>query len=59
MRKAKDIMNISPKTIAVDSLAFDALELMEQHNISQLVVVDGNKYVGIVHIHEIIKEGVV
>ncbi|MDB0026981.1 KpsF/GutQ family sugar-phosphate isomerase [Flavobacteriales bacterium] len=57
--KAKDIMNISPKTIAVDSLAFDALELMEQHNISQLVVVDGNKYVGIVHIHEIIKEGVV
>ena len=57
--KAKDIMNISPKTIAVDSLAFDALELMEQHNISQLVVVDGNKYVGIVHIHEIIKQGVV
>ena len=57
--KAKNIMNISPKTIAVDSLAFDALELMEQHNISQLVVVDGNNYVGIVHIHEIIKEGVV
>jgi arabinose-5-phosphate isomerase len=57
--KAKDIMNISPKTIAVDSLAFDALELMEQHNISQLVVVDGSKYVGIVHIHEVIKEGVV
>ena len=57
--KAEDIMNISPKTIAVDSLAFDALEVMEQNNISQLVVVDGNKYVGIVHIHEIIKEGVV
>jgi len=36
--KAKDIMNISPKTIAVDSLAFDALEVMERNNISQLVV---------------------
>ena len=52
-------MNISPKTIAVDSLAFDALEVMEQNNISQLVVLDGNKYVGIVHLHEIIKEGVI
>jgi arabinose-5-phosphate isomerase len=57
--KAKDIMNISPKTIAVDSLAFDALEVMERNNISQLVVIDGSKYVGIVHLHEIIKEGVV
>jgi arabinose-5-phosphate isomerase len=57
--KAKDIMNISPKTIVVDSLAFDALEVMEQNNISQLIVVDGSKYVGIVHLHEIIKEGVV
>ncbi len=57
--KAKDIMNISPKTIAVDSLAFDALEIIERNNISQLVVLDGSKYVGIVHLHEIIKEGVV
>ena len=57
--KAKDIMNISPKTIAVDSLAFNALEVMEQNSISQLVVLDGSKYVGIVHLHEIIKEGVV
>ena len=57
--RAKDIMNISPKTIAVDSLAFDALEVMERNNISQLVVIDGSKYVGIVHLHEIIKEGVV
>lgn len=57
--KAKDIMNNSPKTIVVDSLAFDALEVMEKNNISQLVVLDGNKYLGIVHLHEIIKEGVV
>jgi arabinose-5-phosphate isomerase len=57
--KAENIMNDAPKTIAFDSLAFDALEVMEKNNISQLVVVDGNKYVGIVHIHEIIKEGVV
>lgn len=56
---ATDIMCSNPKTIDVDVLAFDALQLMEQHNISQLVVTKNAKYLGIVHIHEILKEGVV
>jgi arabinose-5-phosphate isomerase len=56
---AADIMCVSPKTIHIDTLAYDALELMEKNNISQLVVVNGEQYQGIVHIHDIIKEGVV
>ena len=56
---ATDIMCVSPKTIDINTLAYDALQLMEQNNISQMIVVDNSNYVGIVHIHEIIKEGVV
>ncbi len=56
---ATDIMCESPKTINIDALAYDALALMESNNISQLIVMDGQQYKGIVHIHEIIKEGVV
>jgi len=55
---AKDIMSSDPETISVDSLAYDALQIMEDNNISQLIVVDKHLYVGIVHIHEILKEGI-
>ena len=57
--KANDIMNEYPKTISNDTLVYDALQLMEVSNISQLVVMDSSKYVGIVHLHDILKEGVV
>ncbi len=56
---AQDIMSKDPKTMEIDTLAYNALELMEQYNINQLIVTDNAKYVGIVHLHEIIKEGVV
>ncbi|MDC0249328.1 KpsF/GutQ family sugar-phosphate isomerase [Flavobacteriales bacterium] len=56
---ATDIMCRSPKTINIDALAYDALVLMESNNISQLIVMEGQKYKGIIHIHEIIKEGIV
>ena len=56
---ATDIMCKSPKIINHDALAYDALALMESNNISQLIVMDGQQYKGIVHIHEIIKAGVV
>ena len=56
---AKDIMCKTPKLIGPNSLAYDALQILEQHNISQIVVMDHEKYIGIVHIHEIIKEGIV
>lgn len=55
--KAQDIMNVHPKMIEAEALAIDALELMRKNNISQLVVIDKNKYVGIVHLHDLVKEG--
>lgn len=56
---AIDIMSKNPKTMDSDSLAYDGLKLMEKHNISQLIVLEQGEYAGIIHIHEIIKEGVV
>ena len=55
---AKDIMSSNPKTIAVNGLAYDALQIMENNNISQIIVMDKDVYVGIVHIHELLKEGI-
>ena len=55
---AFDIMNENPKTIKDDILAKDALQLMEQNNISQLIVMNKSEYVGILHIHDLIKEGI-
>lgn len=55
---AKDIMTSNPKTIAVNVLAIEALELMQNNGISQLLGVDGNKYIGVVHLHNLINEGI-
>ena len=57
--KAIDIMNSNPKTINEDHLASDALQIMKENNISQIVVVNDDEYIGIVHIHDILKEGLV
>ena len=54
---AADIMSINPKQIQIDSLASDALNLMKENNINQLIVMDGSSYVGIIHMHDILKEG--
>ena len=57
--KATDIIGKDPKTISVDSMAIDALNTMETNNISQMLVVDHkDKYVGVIHIHDLIKEGI-
>ncbi len=55
---AKDIMSMAPKTIAPNVLAVKALEIMQTNNISQILVVDGGNYKGIVHLHNLIKEGI-
>lgn len=56
---AKDIMSVNPKTIDESALAVDALEMMEENNITQLIATDGNgKYTGVVHLHDLIKEGI-
>ena len=51
-------MSSNPKTIAVNGLAYDALQIMENNNISQIIVMDNDVYVGIVHMHELLKEGI-
>jgi len=56
---AKDIMSSHPKTIAADILAVHALEEMRKHNISQLVVEHENTYAGIIHLHDLVKEGII
>jgi len=56
---AKDIMGIKPKTILKDAMAIEALERLENNNISQILVIDcDNNYVGVVHLHDLIKEGI-
>lgn len=55
---AKDIMSVSPKTIASSELAVNALSVLKDSNISQIIVVDTNEiYLGIIHFHDLIKEG--
>ncbi len=56
--KASDIMTPSPKTIEADTLLLHALQLMRKNNITQLLVVEKKKYVGVIHLHDILKEGI-
>ncbi|KAA5535968.1 KpsF/GutQ family sugar-phosphate isomerase [Paenimyroides baculatum] len=57
--KAKDIMTVNPKSIEINSKVEDALNIMESFEITQLVVTDNNLYAGIIHLHDILKEGIV
>ncbi|WP_452224275.1 KpsF/GutQ family sugar-phosphate isomerase [Lacinutrix chionoecetis] len=56
---AKDIMSSNPKTIDEDAMAVDAMELMEVNGISQLLVQNNGNYAGVVHLHDLIKEGII
>ena len=56
--KAKDIMSLDPHIISSRGMAYDAFEIMQDNNINQIVIMDNNIYVGIVHMHEILKSGV-
>ncbi len=56
---AADIMTKTPKTINRDEFAVLALQIMQQNNITQLVVKDGEKVAGFVHLHDLLKEGIV
>ena len=56
---AKDIMGKNPKTVQENAMAIEALEKLESNNITQILVVDAQeKYIGIVHLHDLIKEGI-
>ena len=56
---AKDIMTFNPETIEFDQLAINALDIMRKKNITQLVVTKNNRYKGIVHLHDLLREGII
>ena len=56
--KAYDVMTKHPLTVDQDELVVAALELMRKNNITQLPVVSENKYVGVIHLHDILREGI-
>ena len=56
--KAKDIMSINPQVIDLEVKAADALEIMKENKISQLIVTKNNEYFGVLHIQNLIKEGI-
>jgi arabinose-5-phosphate isomerase len=56
---AEDIMSKSPKTININAMAIEAMELMESNKISQLLVEDNEQYAGVIHLHDLIKEGII
>ena len=56
---AKDIMTKKPKTVKASDMVVDALNILEDFSITQLVVLEGDEYKGILHLHDILKEGIV
>ena len=56
--KASDIMSSNPKSIDIDAMAVDTLNTMESNNISQILVQKDGNYAGVVHLHDLIKEGI-
>jgi len=56
---AKDIMSANPKTIAPTEMAVNALDIMRKNEITQLVVAENKKYLGIIHLHDLVKEGLI
>ncbi len=57
--RARDIMSSNPKRVESDELAVNAFNMMEQNKITSLVVLEKGKYIGLVHIHDILREGIV
>lgn len=56
---ARDIMGINPKTIEQEAYAVQALVQMQEMNITQLIVLEGKKVLGFVHLHDLLKEGLI
>jgi arabinose-5-phosphate isomerase len=57
--QAVDIMNKTPKTIDHQEMAINALQMMKNNNITQLIVKRNNLYEGVVHLHDLLKEGII
>lgn len=57
--KATDIMTSNAKQIDCNELAIEALQIMKTYNISQLLVMENNEYAGMLHLHDLVKEGII
>jgi arabinose-5-phosphate isomerase len=57
--QAKDICTLNPKSIDENELAVQALELMRSHDITQLIVTLNGQYAGMVHLHDLVREGLI
>jgi len=55
--KATDIMSRNPKSIDASELAVSAVRLMEKHQVTQLIVTNEGQYAGFVHMHDLMREG--
>jgi len=56
--KARDIMTPEPKTTSPGTIAYAALKIMKENSITQLLVTDGTDYLGVIHIHDVLREGI-
>ena len=54
---AADIMTQNPRTVSPELLAMDALDILRRFDINQLVVAEGTRYLGVLHLHDLIREG--
>lgn len=57
--KASDIMSVSPKIIEASALAVKAFNLMDKFQITSVVVTDNGQYAGLIHVHDVMREGIV
>ncbi len=57
--EAKDIMSANPVSVSADTMAVHALDIMQKNNITQVLVTDNGKYSGVVHFHDLLKEGII
>ncbi|NOQ91676.1 MAG: KpsF/GutQ family sugar-phosphate isomerase [Flavobacteriaceae bacterium] len=57
--KANDIMGVNPIIIDANTMAVKALDIMQKNNITQILVTENDKYLGVVHFHDLLKEGII
>jgi arabinose-5-phosphate isomerase len=57
--EARDIMSASPISVNADTMAVNALDIMQKNNITQILVTENGKYSGVVHFHDLLKEGII
>ena len=57
--QAKDIMSSTPVVVSSDTMAVNALDIMQKNNITQILVTEDGKYSGVVHFHDLLKEGII